>query len=177
MPNIQSIQNYYANLQKEGRLLNHQFGITITRPGMEDFTLYGQSSSIPTRTLNTAELKYFGQTFEIPTTLDEGRRWSVELHSDAENKIYNKVRDWQEEYASWKLSGGGLKGITSINGYIDLYNHKMDKIIDSFTMIGILPLEPGEISLDHGGGDIVSFNTTFLFQLAYNNKRGTNPLR
>lgn len=175
--NIKTIQQYYANLQKQGRLLNHQFGLTITRAGMEDFTLFGQSTSIPNRTLNTAELKYFGQTFEIPTTLDEGRRWSVELHSDAENVIYNKVREWQEEYASWQKSGGGIKGISGVNGYVDLYDHQMEKIVDSFTLMGILPLEPGEISLDQGGGDLVSFNTTFLFQICYNSKRGVNPLR
>lgn len=177
MGNIVTLTDYYNNLANSGRLLDHRFGLTITRSGFEDLTMYAQSASLPARTLNTTELKYFGQTFEIPTTLDEGRRWSIEVATDSDNNFYNQCLEWQSEYASWERSGGGYKGITSITGYTDIYNNSMDKIVDTFAMCGLCPIEVGPENFDHAGDGIVTFELNLLFLYRYNSKRGTNPLR
>lgn len=180
MPNnkgIITIQEWYNSLKEHGRLLDHRFGLTITKSGLEDIALFGQSATIPSRTINTASLKYFGQEIDLPTTLDEGRRWSVELYTDKNNDYYNRMRSWQEEFASWERSGGGYKGISTVNGYIDLYNNDMSDIVDSFTIKGLTPLEVGELSLSHEGSDFLSFTCQFSFILSFNSRRGVDPLR
>ena len=174
---IHTIQEFYSNLAKKGRLLNHQFGITITRSGMEDIHLYGQSASVPKRGLNKTSVNYFGQSFPIPTTIDEGQTWSLEIDADADNDIFNRFRAWQEEYASWANSGGGNKGISTINVYIDLYNAKMNKIVDTFCLKGVWPEDVDSETLTHDGGAVVSFSVTLSYILSYNSKRGTDPLR
>ena len=175
--NITTIQQYYADLQRNGRLLDHQFQISITRAGFDDIQLYGQSTTIPERSIETAELKFYGQTLEIPTVLDEGRRWSVELNTDSDNDYYNNFLQWQEDYASWKRSGGGYKGVTDISGYIDLMNNNMSKVVDTFCLKGLVPLKVGQINLDHSSTGIATFEVTFLFQYKYNSKRSSDPLR
>lgn len=175
--NVTTIQQFFANLAEAGRLMDHRFGLTLTRSGMEDFTLFGQSTTIPARTINKAAIHYFGQQIDIPTTLDEGRTWSVELYTDANNVFYNRMREWQDEYASWRRSGGGYKGVTSINAYIDLYNNNMDAIVDTIVLGGIWPEEVGSMNLEMSGDGLASFSTSFVFVYSYNSKRGSDPLR
>lgn len=175
--NVTSIQQFFSNLADAGRLMDHRFAITITRSGMEDFTMFGQSTTIPARTVNKTSIHYFGQQIDLPTTLDEGRTWSVELYTDAKNVFYNRMREWQEEYASWRRSGGGYKGVTSINAYIDLYNNNMDAIVDTIVLSGIWPEEVGSMNLDMAGSDLASFSLTLSFVASWNSKRGSDPLR
>lgn len=174
---IHTIQEFYSDLAKKGRLLDHQFGITIAKSGMEDIHLYGQSTSIPKRGLNKAEVSYFGQKFPIPTTIDEEQNWSIEMTTDADNNVYNRFRTWQEEYASWANSGGGYKGISTVNAYVDLYNAKMNKIVDTFCLKGIWPSDVDAIKLDHDGGNLATFSVTLTYILTFNSKRFTDPLR
>lgn len=175
--NVTSIQQFFANLAEAGRLMDHRFGLTITRSGMEDFTLFGQSTTIPARTVNKTPIHYFGQQVDIPTTLDEGRTWSVELYTDSKNAFYNRLRSWQEEYANWRNSGGGYKGVTSINVYIDLYNNNMDEIVDTMVLSGVWPEEVGSMNLDMAGDGLASFNLTLSFVTSYSNKYSSDPLR
>lgn len=174
---IHTIQEFFSNLQKKGRLLDHRFGITITKSGFEDIHLYGQSTTIPRRKINTAEVEYFGQKFPIPTTIDEGQSWAIKASADADNDIYNRFREWQEVHASWAKSGGGSKTVSNVNAYIDIYNANMDKIVDTFCLKGIFPDDVGDIDLDMSGDGIVTFDVNFVFILCYNSKRGTDPLR
>lgn len=178
MPNgIVTIQEWYNNLKEQGRLLDHRFALTITKSGFEDIHFYCQSTTIPSRTLNTTTISYFGQEIDLPTTLDEGRTWNVELHTDSSNNNYNRMRTWQEEYASWERSGGGYKGVSNVNGYVDLYNNEMTSIVDTFTIKGLFPKEVGEMSFSHEGSNIISFSTTFSFILTFNSRRSSDPLR
>jgi hypothetical protein len=172
-----TIQQFFAHLEKVGRLMDHRFAITVTRSGMEDFTLFGQSTSVPARTVNKAPIHYFGQQIDLPSTLDEGRNWSCELFTDEENVFYNRIREWQDEYASWRRSGGGFKGISSINGYIDFYNNAMTKIVDTIVISNIWPSEVGALNLDMTGDGFVTFSTDFSFVSSFNSRRGSNPLR
>jgi hypothetical protein len=149
--------------------MNHLFQISFSKSGFEDVQLYGQSTRIPARIINTTDVVYFGQTFELPTTIDEGRRWPVEFNSDKDNDLYNKFLDWQQEYASLINSGGGFKGVSPDNAYIDILNQQLTDVADSFTLAGIIPLEVGEEVLDNSaGGDLVTFSVEFLFQYKYN---------
>ena len=173
---IRSIKEFYNSLSKHGRLLDHRFGITIQKSGFEDIQLFGASASIPMRKVNTTDVKYFGQTFRLPTTLEEEGEWTVSLSADADNNYLNRFRAWQEEYASWQKSGGGFKGISNVNAYVDIYNGDISKIIDQFAIKGIFPSQIERIAFSHDEDGIVVFDVDFAFQLCYNSKRGTDPL-
>ena len=169
MADIRVLQEFYENLRRKGRLLNHLFQISVTKSGMEDLQLFGQSTVIPARVINTTQIAYLGQEFDIPTTLDEGRTWRVELTTDKSNDIYNAILNWQAEYASLINSGGGYKGISPETGYIELLNHGVTSVVDGFSLAGVFPKEVGDLVLDStGGGELATFSVDFTFQYRYN---------
>jgi|GEM_PF-7133960 len=169
MADVRVLQEFYENLRRKGRLLNHLFQISVTKSGMEDLQLYGQSTNIPSRIVNMTQIAFLGQEFDIPTTLDEGRTWRVELASDKNNDLYNAMLNWQAEYASLINSGGGYKGISPETGYIELLNHAITGVVDGFSLAGVFPKEIGELSLDStGGGELATFSVDFVFQYRYN---------
>jgi hypothetical protein len=172
-----TINNFYDTLTNHGVRTKHQFQVELTsRPEFEDLELYFQTADLPGRTIENAEVKFYGFNFNVPTNLKYDNTWTVTVICDTDLKIREKFETWMDEIASLARNTGGMKGRIS-KGFsrLHLLDSNLTDITKSYVMVGMYPEKLGKITNSHTDSGVATFDVTLKFQYWYDQDKG-NPL-
>jgi hypothetical protein len=173
MEGIYGLNEFMAQMKNTGLRLGYQFQVTV--PNLDNIQFFATSTSLPGKTINPVEVPYFGQNFKIPSNADYGGEWSITTRVDNELSIKKALMKWMNEFSNMAKNGGGNKKITEYNVYIDLLDNDLQKITDTYVLVGVFPTSMGELGLDQSAADIVELEISLNFQYWYNKSDG-DPL-
>ena len=74
---------------------------TLTR-----MQVYGQSFSLPERTVNFEDVQYRAYKIPVPTTIDMGQDHSITVYADVRGDLRRAMLDWQAACIDPDISGG-----------------------------------------------------------------------
>lgn len=186
-PNPVDLKSFYRSImQKDPLLYGHQFTVTFSGADLPSFiqngttyesiTYYGKSTSLPSPQIQETTVAFLSQDFVVPRQVTFGDSWKVKILVDQAMRHYQSLYDWQNSFASLKLSGGGLKIIPNVQAHITLLDASLQYEISKFTLEGVFPSNIPDISMQYeNNSTIVDFDCTFTYQYIYDEDNG-NPL-
>ena len=177
---------YRSIMQKDPLLYNHQFTITFSGPDLPSFiqhgtdyesiTYYGKAASIPAVTVEQQEVSFLSQKFVVPKQVTYTDSWQTTIMMDQNMTHYQSLYDWQNMFASLKLSGGGLKIIPSVQAHVTLLDASLQYEISRFTLEGVFPSQIPDLDMQYeNASNVIEFPCTFTYQYLYDEDDG-NPL-
>lgn len=177
---------YRSIMQKDPLLYNHQFTITFSGKDLPSFvqngtdyesiTYYGKAASIPAVTVEQQEVSFLSQKFVVPKQVTYTDSWQTTIMMDQNMTHYQSLYDWQNLFASLKLSGGGLKIIPSVQAHVTLLDASLQYEISRFTLEGVFPSQIPDIDMQYeNASNVIEFPCTFTYQYLYDEDDG-NPL-
>lgn len=177
---------YRSIMQKDPLLYNHQFTITFSGKDLPSFvqngtdyesiTYYGKAASIPAVTVDQQEVSFLSQKFVVPKQVTYTDSWQTTIMMDQNMTHYQSLYDWQNMFASLKLSGGGLKIIPSVQAHVTLLDASLQYEISRFTLEGVFPSAIPDIDMQYANAsNVIEFPCTFTYQYLYDEDDG-NPL-
>lgn len=186
-PNPVDLKSFYRSImQKDPLIYGHQFTVTFSGKDLPSYiqngddytsiTYYGKTASIPAVTLEEASVSFLSQKFVVPRQVTYGKEWKVKIMLDQDITHYQTLYDWQNSFASLKLSGGGSKIIPSVQAHVTLLDATLQYEISRFTLEGVFPSKIPDLSMAYeNNAGIVDFDCTFTYQYLYDEDDG-NPL-
>jgi len=182
-----NLKSFYRNImQKDPLLYGHQFSVIFSGsdlPGdvqrgtdYTSITYYGKSAEIPAVTIQESTVNFLSQDFVVPRQVTFGETWKVKIMLDQNMTHYQSLYNWQNSFASLKLSGGGVKIIPSVQAHVTLLDASLQYEISRFTLEGVYPTQIPDLQLLYENqSNIVDFECTFVYQYMYDEDNG-NPL-
>lgn len=70
--------------------------------------VYGQSFTLPERTVNFEDLQYRAYKIPVPTTIDMGQDHSVTVYADVRGDLRRACLDWQAACLNPDITGGSF---------------------------------------------------------------------
>lgn len=187
MPKTVDLQSFYKNLIKGGPMLfGHQFIVRFTGNDLpsvlksdpskaKSFTYYVKSTSIPKIEIDEAKVNFLSQDFVVPKNIKYDGSWKTNVLLDQNIQHYHSLYDWQEQFASLKNSGGGLKVIPDVNAIVSLTDSSFKTILHEFVLVGVYPTDIPDLSMQYeNNANLVDFSCTFVYQYMYDDEYG-NP--
>lgn len=181
------LKKFYRNImQKSPLMYQHQFIVTFSGPHLPgniqngtdytSITYYVKSSSIPEIQIEEQKIAFLSQEFVVPKQVSYGAEWQCSVLLDQNMTHYRSLYDWQNTFASLKLSGGGAKIIPNVQAHVGLLDASLQNVIHKFTLEGVFPTKIPDLSmLYENNANLVDFQCTFTYQYLYDEDDG-NPL-
>lgn len=138
-----------------------------------DFSFYVKSSSVPKVEIDQAEVAFLSQKFVIPKQVKYGETWTCKILLNGNIEIYKALYDWQEEFASLKNNGGGIKVIPNVNATVKLLDQTFNigSPKNRFTLVGVFPSNIPKIDLQYENqASIVEVDCTLTYQYMYHDE-------
>jgi hypothetical protein len=70
-------------------------GIPEITARLERMQVYGQSFTLPDRTVNFEDIQYRAYKIPVPTTIDMGQDHSITVYADVRGDLRRAMLDWQ----------------------------------------------------------------------------------
>ena len=148
-------------------------GIPSIDATMDRMQVYGQSFSLPERTVNFDNLQYRAYNIPVPTTLEMGQDHSVTVYADVRGDLRRACLDWQAACMNPDITGGsyfeanrrptrlgpGEGQLPSIT--VNLLAPDMQTIVEQTLIYGTRVTKVGGIDLSNTGGSIATFTVDF----------------
>ena len=83
-------------------------GIPKIDATMQRMQVYGQSFTLPDRTVNFEDLQYRAYKIPVPTTIDMGQDHSVTVYADVRGDLRRACLDWQAACLNPDITGGSF---------------------------------------------------------------------
>ena len=141
---------------------------TLTR-----MQVYGQSFSLPERTVNFEELQYRAYKIPVPTTIDMGQDHSITVYADVRGDLRRAMLDWQAACIDPDISGGSYfeanrrptklgpgEGATP-QITVKLLAPDFQTCIEKTVIYGTRVTKVGGLELSNTGGSISTFSVDF----------------
>ena len=173
---IYSLNEFFQGLKDTGLKLGYQFQVTIEE--LDNLQFYATSTTLPGKTLNVADIPYFGQNFKIPTSAVYSGEWTMSTRVDNALEIKKALDKWMDNFADLRSNGGGDKRVPSSTVIIDLLDSQLQNITDTFTLVGVWPSTMGDLTLDQSVSDPLTMDMTLQYQYWYKGTPGdsSDPL-
>ncbi len=142
---------------------SYLFRCTVMGPNLTSFyndRFLVQSASLPKNTLETQEVMYQGQKFEIPTT-QIFDNYSITFRSDPDQELRSRFLGWMNQ-----IHNPATNVRTPINYYGEVQLTQLDGSnlpVMSYNLKYAFPKEVGEITLDYTNKDISTFTVNFAY--------------
>lgn len=147
-------------------------GSEALRLGPDDL-VYAKTGKLPARTIGNAEVKYAGQTFNLPAaaSFPGSDGYEIEFYCDESSYLREllmneSTRTFGNVFGMAGTGSDGLGTIANERSYITLHqlNKKLDPIYQ-YTLIGCSIRNVGELSYQtaEGSGQVVSFNASIAY--------------
>ena len=186
MANDYTIKNFYQNIaQNTPLLLGYQFLVTLS-PGagvanynldkidFKKLQLLCQSAQIPQKTINTADVNYFGKRFSVPTAETPQHSWTTNIILTNRMDSYHELRKLMLRFSSLENNMGGIRTIPNLDIIVDVLNQfsEIDQTQPRIVMKGCFPRQLQEIQLQYQEqANVITPSVTFVYQYSY----FTNP--
>ena len=138
----------------------------VTTEAQAATTLLVQSTTLPSSTINSIEIPYFGRKIKIAgdRTFDT---WAVDVMNDEDFKIRHSLERWHNNINSME---GNLNGFGSSNpsnykrtAVVTQFGKK-GNVIRRYNFVGLFPLDIAQIDLSWDATDrIETFGVTFAY--------------
>ena len=136
----------------------------------ESITYHVRSTSIPKIDIEESKVNFLSQDFVVPRQVKYDGSWKINILMDQNIKYYRVLRDWQEQFASLKLSGGGIKMIPNVEAHVGLLDGTLQNVIHRFTLVGVFPQDIPDLAMQYeNNASLVDFNATLTYQYFYDN--------
>ena len=73
---------------------------------LQRMQVYGQSFTLPDRTVNFEDLQYRAYKIPVPTTIDMGQDHSITVYADVRGDLRRAMLDWQAACLNPDITGG-----------------------------------------------------------------------
>ena len=83
-------------------------GIPKIDATMQRMQVYGQSFTLPDRTVNFEDLQYRAYKIPVPTTMDMGQDHSITVYADVRGDLRRACLDWQAACLNPDITGGSF---------------------------------------------------------------------
>ena len=179
---LYTLQDFYQELQDKGVRLSHQYQLSFegipTGGDLNTITMWAEGSTLPGRTQETVEVPFLAYPFSIPTKLAMTNTITLTIRCDADMKIRDTLLDWQNYHSNASIANGGSgegdkkapdEGIKAI---LDLYDDTLSTIVQSYTLVGVIPGTIGDATLSQADATVVTFDFTLKYQYWERNNEG-----
>lgn len=75
---------------------------------LQRMQVYGQSFTLPDRTVNFEDLQYRAYKIPVPTTIDMGQDHSITVYADVRGDLRRAMLDWQAACLNPDITGGSF---------------------------------------------------------------------
>lgn len=75
---------------------------------LQRMQVYGQSFTLPDRTVNFEDLQYRAYKIPVPTTIDMGQDHSITVYADVRGDLRRAMLDWQAACINPDITGGSF---------------------------------------------------------------------
>jgi hypothetical protein len=75
---------------------------------LQRMQVYGQSFTLPDRTVNFEDLQYRAYKIPVPTTMDMGQDHSITVYADVRGDLRRAMLDWQAACLNPDITGGSF---------------------------------------------------------------------
>jgi len=145
----------------------------------EDYNLYVQSASVPTRKISIAKVPYKAFEFVVPTNVvySDNENWSVEFISDNYNILRSLFEVWSKvlydnstnSTSDIDFAKTNLKLNLLADAYVAGSNEGASQsllISKVYTLYGLFPtyIEPIAYNISDAGTEVAKFKVTFAYQ-------------
>lgn len=170
-----TLQDFMTTIQEKGVRTQNLFQLEIISQYndvdgvLEDITIWADNAEVPGRTQDFAEIAYQGYPFQVPTQMTMTNEHSFTIRCDAKGDIRKAFLKWMNYVSNSKLGEGSmlegekkLRTESSIRMY--LMDHDMSTVLETYRLIGVLPMEVGGIEMTNSAQDIATFDVTLKSQ-------------
>jgi len=170
-----NLNEFYAELKQKGVKLQHQYQLQILGTGiakvdeiLENITMWAQGTELPGRQQNFQDIPYLGYPFNVPTNFTMTNQMALTINCDADMSIREALLFWKGVISDPAIeagsAGGGIKTPTEAKAILDLFNDRMDTRTHSYELIGLYPLDVGNVAFTNAAPGIATLPVTFKFQ-------------
>lgn len=177
---IKSLNDFYNLLSTTPPRLSHQYQVLLFPPEelngkaksiLNNVSYFCTSTNVPGRGIETADLTYFGMKFSIPRIIKLENSIRLSFWVDRDSMLRNALIDWSTVHVNLdRKTGiqnsnlGGIKTIPASSIELHLLNEQLNAVIEIYKLYGVFPTEIGNLELKQEGADILTFETTFVYQ-------------
>jgi len=176
---IPDIQTFFAQSRTFGFSKKYNFQISnITNapvPINAGVLLYAQSTSVPSRGINTTKVPYKAFDFVVPTNANfpDQNQWKITFFSDDKQYIRSLFEAWSNalydpltNQSTGTIANDAFNGFTSCNLDLDLLSENKAKVIRTYKLQGVFPtlIEGVEYDISDTGTNVVKLTVILAFQ-------------
>jgi hypothetical protein len=165
---MSDIKKFYSLMQSKQLRLSNQFQVTLALTGVDGLDdiikFYAAGAKLPGTTVNPVEVSYQGMKFQIPGNIEIDGSIDFEIKLDNDMEIYDKIMQWQKQFADIAKGGGGNKVIPNSKIILDLLDGNLKDIVKTYELHGAWPTSVGEIEFTHEGADLSTCAVGLVFQ-------------
>jgi hypothetical protein len=170
-----SLQTFLNRIQKNGIRTQNQFELDIfsgyseVDKVLEDVTLYAEGAALPTRTITYGDVPFKAYPFKIPTNMTMGQEHSLTIKCDLNGDIRKAFLKWQSYMIDGAISNGSFLGgdrRIPANSFVRMHllGADMEKIIETYKLIGVGVSEVGELTLSNADATVATFSVGLVSQ-------------
>lgn len=131
---------------------------------LEGVMLYGQSATIPSRTVNYAEVSFKGYAVPnlVPTNIDMTKEFSFEVLEDVNGQNRRAFERWMDHVMNFNIEGGSLfEGDRGVNPKslirLRLFDKDNETVCQTYKFWNVHIKNVSDTSLTYSGGDAARF--------------------
>lgn len=131
---------------------------------LEGVMLYGQSATIPKRSINYAEVSYKGYSVPnlVPTNLDMTKEFSFEVLEDVNGQNRRAFLAWMNHVINADIEGGSLfEGDRGVNPKslvrLRLFDKDNETVCQTYKFWNVHIVDVSELGLSYEGGSAGKF--------------------
>ena len=139
---------------------------------LDKMQVYGQSFSLPERTVTFEDVQYRAYKIPVPTTIEMGQEHSVTVYADVRGDLRRAMLDWQAACINPDITGGSFfqsnRRPTKVGSSgsvptikIDLLAPDYQTVIESTMIYGARVTKVGGLELSNTSGGISTFSVDF----------------
>lgn len=136
---------------------------------MEDTMIFGQSFSIPKRSVNYAPVSFKGYEVPnlVPTNIDMDKEVTMNILEDVNGTNRRVFETAMNHVMNFDIGGGSVfEGDRGVNPNsilrLELFDKDNKTVIQTYKFWNVHVKEVGNTSLDYNGGDAAKFDVTFV---------------
>lgn len=136
---------------------------------MEDTMIFGQSFSIPKRSVNYAEVSFKGYAVPnlVPTNIDMDKEVTMNILEDVNGTNRRVFETAMNHVMNFDIGGGSVfEGDRGVNPNsilrLELFDKDNKTVIQTYKFWNVHVKEVGNTSLDYNGGDAAKFDVNFV---------------
>ena len=162
-------------MKTKGVRKKNQFQVVITTTDqkideiLKNITMWTTSCELPERGQEFTEMKYQGYPFQVPTTMTMGQELTMTIKSDGKGELRRACLAWQAKISNPAISDGSIgEGDKKIPSdaivRILCYDDNMEKVIETYKLIGVAVEKVGSLEFSNDEGDVAEFELALKFQ-------------